>query len=415
MKILQVNTEYARGGAAQVALRLHNSLKEMPGIESRFAYGRGGRSQDPDSFYFGLIPEVYLHALTARITSLQGYGSWLSTIRLIKYVKKEKFDLIHLHNLHGYYLSNGFVEFLKEAGLPVVWTLHDGWPVTGRCPYLSDCKKWRNGCGDCSDLRDYPRSFIVDMSALMLRIKKRAFSVGWNPCLISPSKWLASDIRQSYLSRHEIRVIQNGLDVNLFRPADKTAAKVKLGIPPDKKAILLLSADLKDKRKGARYFFEALQYMDYKKPSVILVGKKVDIPASLTSKYGIRQLGYLSSREALMDAYNAADIFCATYLNDNFPNTVLESMACGTPIVGFASGGVIEQVTEGCGILVPPRDSEALGRAIGTLLNEENLLRKMGAAAREKALREYSIETFVNKHVDLYKELLHPQGKKKIN
>ena len=155
-----INTEYNRGGAAKIASTLYKALNKRDEITCCFAYGRGNGLKEETVYKFAFLPEIYLQGFLTRITGLQGYGSWISTKRLEDYIQREKFDLIHLHNLHGYYLNLDFIKFLGKIDIPVVWTLHDGWPITGRCAYWFDCEKWKTGCGNCPDLSSYPKSFI---------------------------------------------------------------------------------------------------------------------------------------------------------------------------------------------------------------------------------------------------------------
>ena len=196
-KILNVNTAFSKGGAAQVARILHNILNKTPRFSSCFACGRGAGLADKKVFKFTCQLEVYLHAFLTRTTGLQGYGSYLSTRRLERFILKEKFDLIHLHNLHGYYLNLSFVRFLGKLNIPIVWTLHDGWAITGRCAYLFECEKWKRGCGNCSNLSWYPKTYF-DSSSLMWKKKKEYFTSEWNPVIVCPSQWLANKVKKSY-------------------------------------------------------------------------------------------------------------------------------------------------------------------------------------------------------------------------
>ena len=151
MKVLLINTEFYRGGAAKIARTLYQSLNEENKIKCNFAYGRGKRVENQKVFKFTFMPEIYFHALSALLIGIQGYGSWFSTKQLERYITKEKFDLTHLHNINGYYLNLDFVKFLGELKISVVWTLHDGWPITGRCAYFFECDKWKIGCGRCPE------------------------------------------------------------------------------------------------------------------------------------------------------------------------------------------------------------------------------------------------------------------------
>lgn len=166
-----VNTEYNRGGAAQIARTLFQSLNKKSEFECNFAYGRGEKVDDKRTIKFAYLLEVYFQGLLTRYFGLQGYGSWFSTKKLEKFIIKEKYDLIHLHNLHGYYLNLDFIKFLRRLNIPVIWTLHDGWSITGRCAYFFNCEKWKAGCKKCPDLSYYPKTFI-DSSSFMWKKKK---------------------------------------------------------------------------------------------------------------------------------------------------------------------------------------------------------------------------------------------------
>lgn len=405
MKILMLNTAFSRGGAAQIARMLHQALKESSEFSSYFAYGRGPKADNEKALRYAWQPEIYFHAFLTRATSLQGYGTWFSTRRLVKFIIKEDFDLIHLHNLHGYYLDLSFVRSLGKLYIPVVWTLHDGWALTGRCAYWFECDRWKKGCGHCPDLSRYPKTYL-DTSALMWRKKKHYFAQGWNPIIVTPSRWLADKVRESYLSQYRVEVIPNGIDTKEFKPKDNGAVRERLGIPSSKKVVVFTAADLGDERKGARYFFESLQHIRADDWIVLTLGKQVDLKGNLGKAVDINQLGYVDDREMLAQVYSAADVFCISSLDDNFPTTVLESLACGTPVVGFKVGGIPEQVTEDCGILVDPREAKALGRAMEQLLRDDKMRQEMSLNCRKRAEQEYNVQRFTDRYIQVYREAL---------
>jgi len=405
MKILMVNTTFLRGGAAKVAKTLYNNLNKTPGFSSYFAHGRGAGPADKKVFKFACQLEVYLHAFLTRTTGLQGYGSYLSTRHLERFILKEKFDLIHLHNLHGYYLNLSFIRFLGKLNIPIVWTLHDGWAITGRCAYFFECEKWKTGCGNCPNLSWYPKTYF-DSSALMWKKKKGYFTSEWNPVIVCPSQWLADKVKESYLNRFKIKVIPNGVDTEVFKPKDKIEVRKKLRIPPDKKVILFVAADLRDERKGARYFFEALKYIKADNWIVLTIGKKIDFNREEKTRGNIKQLGYVSDKNLISDIYNAADIFCITSLDEVFGLTVTESMACAIPVVGFKVGGIPEQVTDDCGILVSPKNVQDLAEAMEALLKDDEKREAFGINCRKRVLENYSVEKFKEQYIGLYKNLL---------
>jgi len=400
-----INTEFNRGGAAKIARTLYQDLNKKEEITCYFAYGRGKGPEEETVYKFTFLPEIYFQGFLTRITGLQGYGSWFSTKRLTDYIHGEKFDLIHLHNIHGYYLNFDFIKFLGKLNIPVVWTLHDGWAMTGRCAYLFDCKKWKAGCGNCPDLSLYPKSFI-DSTSFMWKKKKNYILSEWNPVIICPSQWLANRVKESYLKEYQVKVIPNAVDIEVFRSKNKNTIRKKYGIPIGKKIILCLAADLKDERKGIRYFFESLKYITVNNLMVVTVGKVVNYDKIKEINIEIKQMDYINDKNEISDIYNIADIFCISSLDDNFPTTVLEAMACGIPVVGFNIGGIPEQVTEDCGILLNPKDSEVLGRALEKLLNDDELRKKFSENCRKRVLQNYTIEKFTDNYIKIYNKAL---------
>jgi glycosyltransferase involved in cell wall biosynthesis len=405
MKALLINTEFNRGGAAQIARTLFQSLNKKSEFEGYFAYGRGEKVNDGRAIKFAYLPEVYFQGLLTRCFGLQGCGSWFSTKRLEKFIIKENFDLIHLHNFHGYYLNLDFIKFLERLNIPVVWTLHDGWALTGRCAYWFDCNKWKEGCENCPDLSSYPKSFI-DSTSFMWKKKKNYFSSGWNPIIVCPSQWLADRAKESYLREYQVTVIPNAVDTEIFKTKDKDFIRKKYGIPIRKKIILCLAADFEDERKGIKYFFESLKYITTKNWMVVTAGKVINYDKIKEMDFEIRQMGYIKGKNEISDVYNIADIFCISSLDDNFPTTVLEAMACGIPIVGFDVGGIPEQVTEGCVIMVKSKDIKALGKAMGRLLNNDEMRRNFGENCRKRVLQNYTIEKFTDNYIKVYNDAL---------
>jgi len=400
-----INTEFNRGGAAQIARTLFQSLNKKGEFECYFAYGRGEKADVERTIKFACLPEVYFQGLLTRCFGLQGYGSWFSTKRLEKFIIKEKFDLIHLHNFHGYYLNLSFVNFLKKISIPVVWTLHDGWSMTGHCGYWFDCEKWKAGCGNCPDLSLYPKTFI-DSSNFMWKKKKNYFSSGLNLVIISPSRWLADKVKESYLSKYQVKVIPNAIDIEIFKPKNKDFIRKRLKVSSNRKVILFAAANLKDERKGVKYFFDSLKYIKASNYLVLTIGKKINLTEGIKAGVDIRQLGYVYDKKLLSEIYNAADIFCITSIDEVFGLTVTESMACSISVVGFNVGGIPEQVTEDCGIMVKPKDTEALGRALEKLLNDDELRRKFSENCRKRVLQNYSISKFSDNYIRLYNKVL---------
>ncbi|MBA7543205.1 D-inositol-3-phosphate glycosyltransferase [subsurface metagenome] len=400
-----INTEFNRGGAAKIARTLYQTLNKKDEITCYFAYGRGNGPKEETVYKFAFLPEIYFQGFLTRTTGLQGYGSWFSTKRLEKYIIKGNFDLIHLHNIHGYFLNLKFINFLEQLNISVVWTLHDGWALTGRCAYFFNCEKWKARCKNCPDLTLYPKAFI-DSSSFMWKKKKNYFSSGWNPVIVCPSQWLANRVKESYLKKYQVKVIPNAVDIEIFKPKNKNILRNKYEIPTEKKVILCLAADLEDERKGIKYFFKSLKYITAKNWMVVTVGKAINYDKIKEIDIEIKQMGYIKDKNNISDIYNLADIFCISSLDDNFPTTVLEAIACGIPVAGFKVGGIPEQVTEGCGFMVKSKDAKTLGEAMGNLLNNDEMRKIFSENCRKRVLQNYTIKEFADNYMKIYNESL---------
>jgi len=404
MNILHLNTSYNNGGAAQIARIIYRKVNKISYYKSLFAFGRGEAIESKKVYKFTYKPEIYLHGLITRLTGYEGIGSYFSTKNLIKYIENNNIDLIHLHNIHGYYLNLEFISYLKENEYNVVWTLHDAWSFTGSCAYFSECKRWQIGWGKCPHIDYYPANYI-DQSKKMWKKKMNLFSSGWEPVIITPSKWLADEAKKSFLKDHKIKVINNGININTFKPRNYEDIREKLNISLNKKVVLFVAADLEDERKGAKYFFEALSYLENEDYMVVTIGKEYNKQFN-NINIDIKQLGYIYERDKLSEIYSMSDLFCITSLDDNFPTTVLESLASGTPVVGFDVGGISEQISGNCGFVVESKDTKSLSKKIKLLLEDKDLNQEMSKNAREKAVNNYSIEKMVSEYIKVYDELL---------
>ncbi|RLB03550.1 MAG: hypothetical protein DRG83_06840 [Deltaproteobacteria bacterium] len=405
MRILIVNTVYKRGGGSGIAQTLHRELNRLDGWESLFVYGRGPKIKDSGVVRFALQPEVYFHLLLTRVSGIQGYGTWFSTRRLIRLIREWKPDVVHFHNIHGYYLDLSIAKAVNKLGIPVVWTLHDAWSLSGRCAHFLDCERWKTGCGKCPYPREYPKTYF-DSSAWMWSRKRKLLGEVWRPVIVTPSRWLANLVAEACDGRCRVEVIPNGIDTTIFRPVDRLQARKELGLPEDRKIVLFAAAKPSVRLKGIKYFFEILKYVQADNWMALAVGGAADLAKWVPQGVEVRQIGYVKRAEIMAKVYSAVDLYCITSLADNFPTTVLESMACGTPVVGFAVGGIPEQVIEECGQLVVPGDTNALGQAITVLLNDDSKRRKMGELCRKRVEREYNLQLFMERHLALYHELV---------
>ncbi len=400
-KVLILNTTLNKGGAARVAHDLYESLGSD--FEMFFAYGRGKKDSDSKTFYFGNRLEMFIHIFLVRFLGIEGFGSYFSTKKLIGFIKKEKFDLIHMHNLHGYCLDFfTLIHFLKQNKISVVWTLHDEWAVSPLSAYRLGCNHCTTGTGKCLNKNNYPKTYFPLMEKRMLNQKKKVFTHNWNPSLVCPSEWLGNQIRQSYLQNLHINVVNNGIDTNLFKPStDKQLLRAKYNLPLDKRIILFIAANFEDKRKGVSYIVEAAEILQDKNYLFIGLGK-----GNLQESINIKNLGYVNDKIKLAEIYSLSDVFCFTSTAETFLLTVAEAFSCGIPVLGFDIPVVRELVRNGAGILTTENTSQSLAKEINTLLDNNSKLLEMGQNGRKLIEDNYSKEKFKAGYLKVYNEIL---------
>lgn len=398
MNIVHINTRYiGGGGAASIANLLHNEINKQEKMTSRFLYGRG-ESGDPNAVKIAAEIESYISAGVTRL-----FGKELNR-GLSKNVKNEidNADIVHIHNLHGYYVNyESLINYIVEKDKKVILTLHDTWVFTGRCAFTFGCDKWKKGCGNCKNLNIYP-STKKDLSD-KLWIKKKALFTKLNKektVFITPSEWLKGLVKESFLKDYRVEVINNGVEESDCLDINKDILRKEFSLPLDKKIVLFVAADPNDERKGVKYILDILNKVD---DNIVFVsmGKKINI---LNDR--LIQLGYISSRKDIYKIYRASDVFVITSLDDNFPTTVLEAFANGIPVVGFNSGGIKEQLQQGCGKLVENKSSEYLKSTLEEILSSEENIKKINLIVEERFNANYKINTFVRKYEDLYNRLL---------
>ena len=329
---------------------------------------------------------------------MHGFGSTLATYRFIQKIKKIKPDIIHLHNLHGYYLNISVLfKYLSKANIPIVWTLHDCWSFTGHCTHFESkgCYKWRTECGYCPLLMLQYKSRLVDRSKRNFLIKKNLYSNIKNMTIVPVSNWLGNLANESILNKHRIMVINNGIDLDLFKPTVSNVRE-RLGIRKDKKMILGVVAS---GFKGKKEFIALSKDANYQ---IVLVGIRknwmVDVPDNIIC------IPRTNSQKELAEYYSAADVFVNPTEDDTFPTTNIESIACGTPVVTYNAGGSPEILDEHTGIVVNRDDINALHKAIDAVL--ANGKQYYLSACRNRAVNNYNKNERFRDYLDLYSELL---------
>lgn len=331
------------------------------GHQCKLAYGRGmGNCDDIPTIAIGSARDYYIHALESRILDNQGFGSRRATQTFLEEVRKYDPDVIWLHNIHGYYMNIELLfGYLRTCGKKIYWTLHDCWSFTGHCTYFDfvGCDRWKEGCHDCPQKGAYPASYGLDRSAVNYAKKKTLFTGIPNLTLITPSKWLADLVKQSYLGEYPVEVVYNTINTEVFKPTDGDF-RSRYGL--ENRKILLGVAAIWDARKGMRDFIKLAEMLpgDYKIVLVGLTQKQVkELPA------GILGITRTDSPQQLAEIYTAADLFVNPTYEDNYPTVNLEARACGTTVISYHTGGSPETLGEG-DLLVPKGDVEALAAAI---------------------------------------------------
>jgi glycosyltransferase involved in cell wall biosynthesis len=419
MKVVHISTSDVRGGAARAACRLHQGLRRL-GVRSRMLV-RQKWSDDANIHACGPVNAVsdrvrrlchpWMTLAKLRIARRLAPGSDLfsterSEMKTLPLRSLGQPDVVNLHWIPEFIDLPSCLAGMCAAA-PVVWTLHDMNPFTGGCHYDEGCGRYRTDCGCCPQLnnrkpRDASRRIWLSKEAVYRQINPGRLH------LATPSRWLNELAAQSsLLGRFPSSVVPNGLDTDVFCPGDRAKARASLGVPQTARVLLFLADSVQVKRKGFLELLAALEVLrDVPELLLLSVGRSCPQPP-----HGLRHLhmGSIEDDAQLCMTYNAADVFVIPSLQDNLPNTVLEAMACGTPVTGFDAGGIPDMVRPGVtGTLVPAGDTEALARAIQELLVDGTLCRHMGQAARRIALEEYTLERQARKYSDLYHELLAP-------
>lgn len=363
MKILQINSVCGIGSTGRIATDIHNILIEQ-GHESYIAYGRDLPKNCDNAIRIGTKIDNYAHVAKTRLLDKHGFGSIKATKEFINKVKDIDPDIIHLHNIHGYYMNVEILfDYLKEANKPIVWTLHDCWSFTGHCAYFDyvGCDKWKTGCYSCPEKKAYPSSLIFDNSKNNYINKKEIFTGVKNLTLVTPSQWLANLVQESFLNEYLVNVINNGIDLNIFRP---NVGDFRKKFDLNGKFIILGVASVWDRRKGLKYFVELADKVS-EDEVIVLVGlteKQINqIPKNII---GITRTNNV---EELVDIYSSADVFVNPTLEDNYPTTNLEALACGTPVVTFDTGGSPESVLSNCGAVCNEKNVQSLYLEINNL------------------------------------------------
>lgn len=402
-KLLLINAAINSTSTGRIAEEI-GKRAAAEGFEAYAGYGFTNNNSSLHTIPIGSKADHYLHALMTRVTDRHGFWSTAATRKFISQIKEIRPDIVNIHNIHGYYMNVELLaEYLKESGVPTVWTFHDCWPMTGHCSYFDavDCDRWKTGCHDCPNLQGYPSAKFNDSSIKNYRDKKRLFSAIPNLTIVTPCRWMADIVKDSYLREKDIRVIYNGVNTDVFKPSDKSttdALKEKLGISG--KYVILGVASVWDKRKGLEDFKKIAEDL-YDNESIVLIGLNDDQINSLPKNIiGIKRTENVGQ---LTEFYSMADVFANPTYVDNFPTTNIESLACGTPVVTYRTGGSPEAVDNETGRVIDKGDTASLLAACRELWNRDCIT--VSEACRKRAVTRFDSRDRFADYVNLFKEL----------
>ena len=399
MKVLQINSVCGIRSTGRICTDIADVLR-MRGDECRIAYGR---EKVPEkyrdiSYRIGSETDVKLHALGSRLLDSSGFHSKNATKRLIEYIGKYKPDVIHLHNIHGYYLNIELLfDYLKRSKVPVIWTLHDCWAYTGHCSHYAavGCDRWRTGCESCPQKGEYPKSVLFDGSKRNFARKKEAFCGMPNMTIVTPSEWLADEVRSSFLGEYKVKVINNGIDLEVFKPAESDFRR-RYGL--EDKKIVLGVATAWGERKGLDRFISLAQMLGdgYR---VVLVGLTEEQISALPEK--VLGIARTNSPIELAEIYTAADICLSLSLEETMGLTVVEANACGTPAAVFGKTALPELIDGNNGIILSDTDLEVVSEKIRAL--DASLF---SAESCVTSAKKYDKQIKYEEYFELYKEML---------
>lgn len=401
MNVALVDVNYNFSSTGKIVADLVAGL-EGAGDTAMACFGRGPDATDGKAHRISSRGEFLLHVLGTRLTGLTDYFSPLATRRLISRLEAFAPDLVHLHDLHGYYLNIGPVgEYLKARRIPTVWTFHCEFMYTGKCGHAFDCEKWKTQCQHCPDLGGYPKSWFFDRTSRMYLDKKDLFDGFDLLHLVAPSEWLASRMRQSMVGSKAISVVHNGLEVATFRRRDARQLRASLGLT-DEYVVLCVGADLLSESKGGRWALELARRGRDANMVFIMVGAE-QLPKEIPGN--VRMTGRVYDQELLAQYYSLADVLLLTSAKETFSMVSAESLACGTPVIGFDSGAPKEVAPPGYGEFVPYGDLEALENLLLQVKSGEVRLNPPHQC-EEFARGRYSKESMLQGYQSIYRQLL---------
>lgn len=352
MKVVQINATCGAGSTGKICVAI-SELLDKQNIENYVFYTQGN-SQHKNGVKYADKKYIKMQALKSRVLGNYGFNSKLATKKLIAQLSQIKPDIVHLHNIHAHNCDLELLfKYFKREKIKLFWTFHDCWVFTGYCPHFDmiGCDKWQTNCKNCPQKKEY--SWFFDRSTALFNKKKDLFS-GLDLTIITPSQWLADLVKQSFLKDYPVKVINNGIDLNVFKP---TTGDFREKYNLDNKFIVLGVAFGWGVKKGLDVFIELSKKLD-DNYQIVLVGTNAETDKQLPDN--IISIHRTQNQQELAEIYTAADLLVNPTREENYPTVNMESLACGTPVLTFNTGGSPEIIDDTCGTTVPKNDIDSL-------------------------------------------------------
>ena len=401
IKVVQVNVVANKGSTGRIAEDIGKLILEN-GWDSYIAYGRKSSDSNSKLIRIGTTLETLYHVFLTRFFNKHGFGSNFATLRFIRRLKKIKPHIIHLHNIHGYYLNLPLLfRYLKKNDVKVVWTLHDCWAFTGHCAHYTqvNCYKWLEECSNCPQIKSYPKSYFVDNSKPNFHKKKKLFNLRNDVHIVTVSNWLQKEASRSFLSDLSIQTIHNAIDIDVFNEKGHVNLRSRYGL--DNKIIILGVANIWGIRKGL-YEFHKLLGVISSEYQIVLIGLTQEQINELP--HGILGIERTKDLQELVNWYSTADVYVNLSFEESFGMTSVEALACGTPIVVYDSTALPEIVNDDVGFVVEKNNIEGIKTAIEKL--RENNYSQYSQSCRKHVEENFEIRKNYSSYLELYNRLL---------
>lgn len=398
MNVLIVNSYFEGGGAEKVARQIYYGLEGNQNINVFFLCGRAEERKRCKSIYVKGNIHYIVNRFMCAAQNNQRRRDRYAINKIVRMIKEKKIDIVHFHNIHGNYMGIRDIENISKH-CKIIWTLHDMWALTGHCAYALQCNKWQaRECKPCNQKKLYPK-IRMDVAHSRYLEKKKAYT-NRKILFVTPSKWLYEECQKSMLKNERIKLIYNGVDTKIYRPQNKKALRKKYAVDEQKIVLIFAANQLDNPYKGTQILKSALENVENKsKYALLICGKSRS--SSISKEYIEYNMGYVEDDMKMSELYALSDVFILPSIAENFPCTILESMACGTPVIASRVGGIVEQIDEGTGWTFDVGDEEQLRKIIENL-QMDNSYKAMANNCRVKIEKQYSENRMLQEYERLY-------------